>query len=56
MGKKRTHAETKDGFTKPPSGQDRVKNDKKDARKGGDAGKKRSALVSIYMRCLEMSS
>ncbi|XPS97769.1 RNA-binding ribosome biosynthesis protein mak21 [Ascochyta lentis] len=45
MGKKRTHAETKDGFTKPPSGQDRVKNDKKDTRKGGDAGKKRSALI-----------
>ncbi|OSS45575.1 hypothetical protein B5807_09460 [Epicoccum nigrum] len=45
MGKKRTHAETKDGFTKPPPAQDRVKNDKKDARKGGDAGKKRSALL-----------
>ncbi|KAJ8110584.1 hypothetical protein OPT61_g6613 [Boeremia exigua] len=45
MGKKRTHAETKDGFTKPSPGQDRVKNDKKDARKGGDAGKKRSALI-----------
>jgi ribosome biogenesis protein MAK21 len=45
MGKKRTHAETKDGFTKPPPAQDRVKNDRKDARKGGDAGKKRSALI-----------
>jgi hypothetical protein len=47
MGKKRTHAETKDGFTKPPPAQDRVKNDRKDARKGGDAGKKRSALVRL---------
>ena len=47
MGKKRTHAETKDGFTKQPPAQDRVKNDRKDARKGGDAGKKRSALVRL---------
>lgn len=54
MGKKRTHAETKDGFAKPPPGQDRVKKDKKDARKGGDGGKKRSALVCYLHDALEM--
>jgi hypothetical protein len=45
MGKKRTHAETKDGFTKP-SGHDRMKGGASDRRKPDDAGKKRSALVS----------
>lgn len=56
MGKKRTHAETKDGFTKPPPGKDRVKHDKKDARKGGDGGKKRSTLVGCARDVWEMAS
>jgi ribosome biogenesis protein MAK21 len=51
MGKKRTHAETKDGFAKPPPDSTRasVKTDKKDKRKSGD-GKARSALVCICGR------
>jgi ribosome biogenesis protein MAK21 len=46
MGKKRTHAETKDGFAKPPPDTNRagVKSDKKDQRKNGER-KARSALV-----------
>jgi ribosome biogenesis protein MAK21 len=46
MGKKRTHAETTDGFTKPPPDKNRtdVKGDKKDKRKNGEH-KARSALV-----------
>jgi ribosome biogenesis protein MAK21 len=48
MGKKRTHAETKDGFAKPPPDTSRtsVKTDKKDKRKNGEQ-KARSALVCI---------
>jgi ribosome biogenesis protein MAK21 len=49
MGKKRTHAETKDGFSKPSPGHDRMKggaSDRHDRRKPADAGKMRSALVS----------
>ncbi|CAO2650333.1 Nn.00g016250.m01.CDS01 [Neocucurbitaria sp. VM-36] len=47
MGKKRTHAETKDGFTKPPPDKNRlsVKNDRKDKRKNGDVQKPRSQLL-----------
>jgi hypothetical protein len=47
MGKKRTHAETKDGFAKPPpdTNQTSLKGDKKDQRKNGER-KARSALVS----------
>ncbi|KAJ4367667.1 RNA-binding ribosome biosynthesis protein mak21 [Neocucurbitaria cava] len=47
MGKKRTHAETKDGFTKPPPDKNRlsVKNDKKDKRKNGEVQKPRSQLL-----------
>jgi ribosome biogenesis protein MAK21 len=49
MGKKRTHAETKDGFAKPPPDSNRtsVKGDK-DKRKHGDQ-KARSALVCIHV-------
>jgi ribosome biogenesis protein MAK21 len=48
MGKKRTHAETKDGFTKPPPDSSRtsVKSDRKDKRKDGEH-KVRSVLVCI---------
>jgi ribosome biogenesis protein MAK21 len=47
MGKKRTHAETKDGFTKPFPDKNRMsaKNDKKDKRKDGGKEKSRSQLV-----------
>jgi ribosome biogenesis protein MAK21 len=54
MGKKRTHAETKDGFTKPPPETNRssVKPDKRDRRKDGE-GKARSVLVRANLsRCL----
>lgn len=46
MGKKRTHAETKDGFTKPPTDKGRpgVNSDRKDHRKNGEH-KQRSALL-----------
>ncbi|KAH7080249.1 CBF/Mak21 family-domain-containing protein [Paraphoma chrysanthemicola] len=46
MGKKRTHAETKDGFAKPPPDANRqsVKSDKKEKRKNGEH-KARSALL-----------
>jgi ribosome biogenesis protein MAK21 len=49
MGKKRTHAETKDGFAKPPPDKNRtgVKSDKKDKRASGES-KKQSALVFIH--------
>jgi ribosome biogenesis protein MAK21 len=60
MGKKRTHAETKDGFTKPSPDKNRVsakndrkdgaRNDKKDKRNDGDAKKPRSQLVRIIKR------
>lgn len=52
MGKKRTHAETKDGFTKPSPDKSRMsaKNDKKDKRKDGDDKKSRSQLVRIIVR------
>jgi ribosome biogenesis protein MAK21 len=51
MGKKRTHAETKDGFAKPPPDTNRtaVKSDKKDKRKNGEH-KARSTLVSDRIR------
>ncbi|OAL50617.1 CBF-domain-containing protein [Pyrenochaeta sp. DS3sAY3a] len=47
MGKKRTHAETKDGFTKPPPDKNRmsVKNDRKDKRKSGDGHAARAQLL-----------
>ncbi|RAR07683.1 CCAAT/enhancer-binding protein zeta [Stemphylium lycopersici] len=48
MGKKRTHAETKDGFTKPSSDKKRLsaKNDKKhDKRKDGDGSKSQPQLL-----------
>lgn len=47
MGKKRTHAETKDGFTKPPPDKNRagVKNDRRDHRKSGDTQKTRAQLL-----------
>ncbi|KAF1840734.1 CBF-domain-containing protein [Cucurbitaria berberidis CBS 394.84] len=47
MGKKRTHAETKDGFTKPPADKNRVsvKNDSKDKGKTGNVQKPRSQLL-----------
>lgn len=47
MGKKRTHAETKDGFTKPSPDKGRVnaKHDKKDKRKNGETIQQRSAPV-----------
>jgi len=50
MGKKRTHAETKDGFTKPSSDKNRLsaKNDKKhDKRKDGDGKKSQPQLVGV---------
>lgn len=57
MGKKRTHAETKDGFTKPSPDKSRMsakngtkdgaRNDKKDQRKDGESKKSRSQLVRI---------
>jgi ribosome biogenesis protein MAK21 len=60
MGKKRTHAETKDGFTKPSPDKSRMsakndkkdgaRNDKKDKRKDGDDKKSRSQLVRIILR------
>lgn len=52
MGKKRTHAETKDGFTKPPppDNPNRVtintdKKDKRDKRKNGEDKKRKAVLV-----------
>ncbi|KAF1831488.1 CBF-domain-containing protein [Decorospora gaudefroyi] len=47
MGKKRTHAETKDGFTKPSPDKNRVsaKHEKKDKRKNGEEKKSRSQLL-----------
>jgi ribosome biogenesis protein MAK21 len=50
MGKKRTHAETKDGFTKPSPEKNRMsakndKNGKNDKRKDGEKGKPRLQLV-----------
>jgi ribosome biogenesis protein MAK21 len=47
MGKKRTHAETKDGFTKPSADKNRMNanNEKKDKRKDGEKGKPRLQLV-----------
>ncbi|CAN9145420.1 unnamed protein product [Alternaria alternata] len=55
MGKKRTHAETKDGFTKPSPDKSRMsakngtkdgaRNDKKDQRKDGESKKLRSQLL-----------
>jgi ribosome biogenesis protein MAK21 len=47
MGKKRTHAETKDGATKPAPDKNRMsaKNDKKDKREDGKKGSKRAQLV-----------
>ncbi|KAK1915535.1 hypothetical protein P3342_003345 [Pyrenophora teres f. teres] len=47
MGKKRTHAETKDGFTKPSPDKNRVsaKGDKKDKRKPVEEKKARSQLL-----------
>jgi ribosome biogenesis protein MAK21 len=47
MGKKRTHAETKDGFTKPAPDKSRMsaQHDKKDKRKSGAKEKPRSQLV-----------
>ncbi|RYN83891.1 Ribosome biogenesis protein [Alternaria alternata] len=55
MGKKRTHAETKDGFTKPSPDKSRMsakngtkdgaRNDKKDQRKDGEGKKSRSQLL-----------
>ncbi|KAJ4296379.1 RNA-binding ribosome biosynthesis protein mak21 [Kalmusia sp. IMI 367209] len=46
MGKKRTHAETKDGPTRPPPDKSRLsaKHDRKDARKNGEA-RPRAALL-----------
>jgi ribosome biogenesis protein MAK21 len=57
MGKKRTHAETKDGFTKPPpDNPNRVtintdKKDKRDKRKNGEDKKRKAVLVGYRMRC-----
>lgn len=47
MGKKRTHAETKDGFTKPPPDKNRVsvKNDRKEKRKNGEVQTSRAQLL-----------
>ncbi|ORY13716.1 CBF/Mak21 family-domain-containing protein [Clohesyomyces aquaticus] len=49
MGKKRTHAETKDGFTKPPPDKDRMRaNDtdrKKEKRKNGEDKRKKPVLL-----------
>lgn len=47
MGKKRTHAETKDGFTKPSPDKHRVsaKNEKKDQRKNTDGKKAQAQLL-----------
>jgi ribosome biogenesis protein MAK21 len=47
MGKKRTRAETKDGFTKPPPDKDRMihKKENRDKRKNGETKKPRATLV-----------
>ncbi|KAF2105850.1 CBF/Mak21 family-domain-containing protein [Lophiotrema nucula] len=49
MGKKRTHAETKDGFTKPPPDKDRMSHRKehkdKDKRKNGEVKAQKPALL-----------
>lgn len=46
MGKKRTHAETKDGFTKPPPDKDRMSAAKqKEKRKNGEDRRPKAALV-----------
>jgi len=49
MGKKRTHAETKDGFAKPSPAKSRLsaKPDKKDQRKNGETKHPKSALVRV---------
>jgi hypothetical protein len=51
MGKKRSHAETKDGFSKPSRDKDRM-NDKKagDKKKNGESGKKGSNLVRGFIQ------
>jgi ribosome biogenesis protein MAK21 len=54
MGKKRTHAETRDGFTKPSPDKNRIakhdrKDKDKDRRKNGDL-KQKAALVCRKMR------
>jgi ribosome biogenesis protein MAK21 len=50
MGKKRTHAETKDGFNKPPPEHNRVsvKHDRKDKRRNGEVHKSRAQLVCDF--------
>ncbi|KAF2463219.1 CBF-domain-containing protein [Lindgomyces ingoldianus] len=47
MGKKRTHAETKNGFTKPPPDKDRMshKDKKKERRKNGEEKRQKPALL-----------
>jgi ribosome biogenesis protein MAK21 len=52
MGKKRTHAETKDGSSKPSRDKDRM-NDKKggDKRKNGENASRGSPLVCHYPLC-----
>ncbi|PSN59746.1 CBF-domain-containing protein [Corynespora cassiicola Philippines] len=46
MGKKRTHAETKDGFTKPPPDKDRMSAAKqKEKRKNGEDRRPKAALL-----------
>ena len=54
MGKKRTHAETKDGFTKPPPDKGRVvaHQDKKDKRKNGEEKRPKAALVCHRIRVI----
>ena len=57
MGKKRTHAETKDGPSRPAPDKSRVSatHDKKDARKNGEA-KSRLNLVSRTVACAPVDS
>ncbi|KAF2266795.1 CBF-domain-containing protein [Lojkania enalia] len=47
MGKKRAHAEIKDGFTKPPPDKGRVspKKDKREKRKNGEEKKQKASLL-----------
>jgi ribosome biogenesis protein MAK21 len=49
MGKKRSHAETKDGFAKPSPDKNRLsaKHDQKDKRKNGETKHPKSALVRV---------
>ena len=62
MGTKRTHAETKDGFTKPSpakgglNGKQEKHKDKKDKRKNGEEKRDAPGLVRLPLISIKMVS